>query len=276
MAKREYYYLVAGLPDLARGQAKAPLSLLAFRWELRERLHPEDYELVEWLFLPADNLNFLRLLQKKELQWDSLGNYSQEQLEEGLREPALLRPYFQTFITAFLSDTPIRPGMSWENQLTELFYDYALANVQGFLYDWFTFERQLRNILTAFNARKWSLPLEAQLIGHDEVTEAIIKTRSRDFGLGSELPYIERLLRAEEQNNPLDREWAIDELRWETIGELNTFNYFSIEVILGFVLRLAILERWQRLDPERGAALFRRLIDNLERDFRFPNEFTLP
>ena len=275
MANREYYYLVAGLPDLAPGQAKAPLSLLELRWELRERLHPEDYQLLELLFLPADNRNLLQLLLKTFSEWDPLGNYSREQMEEGLRDSSLLRPYLQTFITAFHNDMALRPGMSWENQLTELYYQYALDNTEGFLHEWFSFDRRLRNLLAALSARRLSLPLEGQLIGQDGITESILRNRARDFGLGNELPWLDRLLRLEDQDNPLEREWGIDQLRWETIGELNTFNYFSIEVILGFVLRLAILNRWQGLDPERGADLFRRLVTGLEQGFGFPNEFSL-
>jgi hypothetical protein len=34
-------------------------------------------------------------------------------------------------------------------------------------------------------------------------------------------------------------------LTWDEIDRLNLFNYFSIEVVLGYTLKLLIIERWR-------------------------------
>ena len=38
---------------------------------------------------------------------------------------------------------------------------------------------------------------------------------------------------------------------------------FSLNVILGFAAKLKIVDRWNRLDPETGAKLFRKLVTQI-------------
>ena len=57
-----------------------------FKEELRHFLHPEDFQLIELLFLRFDNQNLLHLLQKTNTPWDAMGKFSPEQLEQGLEE----------------------------------------------------------------------------------------------------------------------------------------------------------------------------------------------
>ncbi len=275
MLGRNYYYLVAGLPDIVLEQGKLSVSLADFRNELRAHLHPDDYRLLQLLFLPADNRNVLTLLQKKNSAFDPAGNYTADELEEEIREPQQLPAYLRTFIGHFKSNVAINPGMSWEDQLAGLFYDELLDSENEFLRAWFGFDRNLRNILTGFNARRFKLQAGNLLVGNDSVTLAIQKSNARDFGLSTEFPYVDKLIQISENPNPLEREKAIDHLKWNYIDELNTFNYFSIEVILGFVIRLAMVERWLSLDRKTGADLFRRLLKDLENSYEFPKAFNI-
>ncbi len=272
---RAYYYLVSGLPSLIFEQAKPPFSSLAFREELQYHLHPDDYQLVHFLFLPADNRNLLRILQKDSEHWDGQGQFTLEQMEAAVREPEGLPAYMLRFIEAFQQEAPIAAGMSWENQLTQLYFDYVLAETQGFLHDWFAFERNLHNLKAAFTARRHHLPLQGQLIGDYTLTEAARNSNARDFGLSGEYPFINRLLMLEDEPDLLEREEETDILRWNYIDELNTFNYFTIEVLLGYLLKLSILERWSPLAPAEGRLAFRSLVGKLEQSFEFPKEFNV-
>ncbi len=274
--KREYHYLVAGLPDIVIGQSKVALKVAGFKEELRQFLHPEDFQLVEMLFLRFDNQNLLNLLQKTDAPWDPMGKFSPEQQDQGMEDAAVGLPdYLKVFHTAFREDAPLVSGMSWENQLTQLYYDHVIGQTEDFLKAWFTFERDLKNILTAISARRYGLPLDGQLIGKNDVTEAIRKSHARDFGLANEYPYLEKLLKIEEQTDILDRERTITQLKWSQIDELNTFNYFTIDKILGFLLKLISFERWSNLDPDDGREIFKQKIEVLEHSFDFSKEFEI-
>lgn len=273
LEKRAYYYLVAGLPELVLEQAKPPFPAEVFREDIRANLHPDDFRQIDLLFLPIDNRNLLALLAKKSEDWDERGVFPLEFMEADLREPEHLPAYMREFITAYQQDTPLVAGMSWENQLTQRYYDHLLSHSEGFLHDWVSFERDLRNILAALSARRFGYSLEGQLIGDYPLVDHLRSSHARDFGMAGEYPIIERLLQLEDEDNALEREMGIDRLRWQYIDELNTFNYFTVEVLLGYLLKLQIIARWSPLDNIQGRESFERLVHELEHSFEFPNEF---
>jgi hypothetical protein len=274
MRENAYYYLIAGLPDLIFEQGKPPFSTAAFLAELEEELVTEDFALVQALFLPADNRNLLGLLEKRDFQWDEHGSYSQAELEAGMRELDGLPAYMLELVEAFQKNAPLQPNMSWENQLTWLYYEAALEQPNDFLREWNDFERDLHNLRAALSARRHRLSLEGQLIGDYRLTSAARASNAQDFGLSQEYPFIQRLLVLEDEPDLREREEEIDILRWNYIDELNTFNYFTIEVLLGYLIKLAILERWATLSPEAGQEAFQRLVRQLEQSFEFPKEFS--
>lgn len=274
MNQQNYYYLVAGLPDLALEQNKLPFTPLAFVDELRSSLHPDDFNRVQWLLYPVDHGNLLNLLQKTDSPWQPGGNFSREQMDAALQEPEGLPAHLATFYQAYRSETPVWPRMSWENQLTRLYYEAAIEENDGFLRNWFLFDQHLRNILTAWNVRTHQLSEEGQLVGRNEVTEAIRQSHARDFGLSGEWPFIDKLLHALEQEDLLEREKDTARIRWNYIDELNTFHYFDIDVLLGYLLKLMLLDRWTGLEEQKGEEAIENLLRELENSFEFPAKFT--
>ena len=68
--------------------------------------------------------------------------------------------------------------------------------------------------------------------------------------------------------NLIEREFEIDKLRWERYNSFITFDYFNINVILAFIAKAKILERWSKLDKETGAELFRKFVDEVRGTFK--------
>lgn len=68
-------------------------------------------------------------------------------------------------------------------------------------------------------------------------------------------PLLERLVgEAFNRPTPLERERALDRIRWNLIDELAGFNPFSQEAVLAYALKLRIASRWDRMDDKTGAA----------------------
>ncbi|NLN94772.1 MAG: DUF2764 family protein [Bacteroidales bacterium] len=275
MYRRNYYYLVAGMPDIVFEQSKLSVTLSEFKMELKANLHSTDYKLVELLFLEVDNNNVLNLLTQNIDKFDSSGKYSFYELEEEIKEPKILPSYLKTFITSFKTDQPIRAKMSWEDQLATLYYEYLFKTKNEFLRDWFELECNIRNILAGFTARRHKIPVEHLLVGDNYINNAIRKSNAADFGLQDEFFYIDKLIQINEYDNLLDRERAIDQLKWNYLDEQNTFRYFSIEVILAFVIKMKMVERWLKLDKKTGEEMFRKLIKDLENSYKFSKEFNI-
>ncbi|MGD9558286.1 MAG: DUF2764 family protein, partial [Mangrovibacterium sp.] len=75
-----------------------------------------------------------------------------------------------------------------------------------------------------------------ELLQEFAITQKIIHT---EFAAAAKL---ESLLSG---SNLLEREKEMDRLSWEAIDEINRFEYFSIDVLLGYFQKVLILERWK-------------------------------
>jgi len=273
--KNHYYCIIAGLPELIPDQTKLRFSPGEFKEYLLEALKESDIKLVKTLYLQHDHRNLLNLLQKKDEAFDPLGNYSNEFLKEAIKEPEKLPAYLERFIQAFKNESPLHEKLSWENQLTWEYYRYVTDIRNNFLPEYFGFEWNLKNVMTGLMTRKNNRPVEGELIGEDMIAHSIRKSHARDFGIANEFPEVEILISISEKTDLLEREKEIDLLKWKHIDQLNTFNYFTIEVIMGHVLKIEMVDRWLQLDEETGRKMFKMLLDDLNNSFKFPKEFNI-
>ncbi|MBK6345045.1 MAG: DUF2764 family protein [Bacteroidales bacterium] len=275
MIRQNYYYLVAGLPDITIEQGKLQFGTAEFREELKTGLSKDDHRLMELLFLADDNRNLLTLLLKENRPFLTNGVYQPEFLVDEIKEPEFIRPYMKRFIESFRAETRLYPNLSYENELSTLWFEDLVATRNAFLRDWFTFELNLKNVMLVLAARKNGLSWENQVIGNNPVAEIIRKSNARDLGLSAEWHWIEKVLQITDTDDILLREKAIDLLRWNYLDELNTFNYFTVEVLMAYYLKLEIIERWLKLDYATGEEMFRRMLGELQNSYEFPNEFSI-
>lgn len=282
--RREYHCLVAGLPELFIDTKKIDFVLLNFKNQLSEVLHISDFKLIELLFWKYDNLNVLKLLKNPESDINELGNLSKADFEDIfylVKDDALytyekkIPSYIGQIIDAYKNESPIFPGKEWESQITQLYYDYLKTTENQFMRKWFEYEMDLTNILTAAYCRKHNLNIENELIGSNEISEKLIKSNARDFGISYEFPKLEAIIKATEEDNIIEREKKTDVIKWELLNEWTFFHYFTIEKIFVYTIQVEIVERWLKLDRETGDKLFNELLSNLEKSYEFSKEFVL-
>ena len=275
MTRRNYYYLVAGFLEMAPDQKKLPFSVDELKQELLCHLHPDDYKLVSHLFLQTDNLNLVNLMLKNGKDFLPYGNFDLAFLTEELKEPEKLPGYMKVFLENYREETPVNAKLSPENQLTWHYYDFMLGQKNEFTRKWFWFLRDVNNIFAVYNARKFSLDIESNLIGEYELTEAAKRGFSKDFGLANDYPYIENIAEIYTNTNILEQESAIDRLKWEYLDELNTFNNFTIEKVLAFVIKFLMIERWVQLETTQSQTRFAEILETLEHSIEFSKDFNI-
>lgn len=272
---RAYYALVAGLPDVAIDSKRLPYSTEEFWIDSERHLHPDDRSLLGILCLPVDNSNVLNLLESSDKSFKTGGNFSRELLENEIKVPSVLPDYLRLFIERYKGDVKRPAGMTWETVMTELFYQEMLDHENGFIREWFELDQNIRNVLVALSCRKLGQAVDGQLVGDNSVSAAIRKNNSGDFGLGREFPFIEKILALYDDRNLLEREQRIDKLRWNLLDQMTVFEYFSIEKVMAFFLKLQIAERWYRLDPETGRQMFDELLEDLRSGLDLSKEFSV-
>lgn len=79
--------------------------------------------------------------------------------------------------------------------------------------------------------------------------------------LGDFSPSLEDAVeQAFDQQSPLEREKALDRIRWNALEELAGPAPFSFDHILAYALKRRIAERWQAMDQDRGNARVDELV----------------
>lgn len=284
MNKKNYHCLIAGLPDLIPDDKKRYFSSAELRDYLLDELRPADFELVKLYYLPFDHENLLNLLfDDEEFQWDERGNYSRKAFEQLADKKQLenvnfsmFPPYFRRFVLLFHDEEVQFTRAGAMKFLTEDWYKFIFGSKNEFVKTFGEYKRNIVNIMLALNGRKHNIPFEDAIIGNDEIARMLKTNRSRDFGLtDDEFNDIENILQLYEIENLLERELKLDNYTWQFIDEITFFNYFTIERILGFVQKLFIAERWLELDKEKGQHIFKKLLEELESNFEFPEEFSI-
>jgi len=278
----KYYCLVAGLPDILLGDKKTTYTSLTLLEALKEELAAKDIDMVQALYLPFDHRNLLNLIYKEEKEHDPRGVYTTLELEPltdkkhlDTLEDVSFPSYMVSFANEVLNAEEAIDKTQAEILLTQKYYAYLRNFNNLFLNQYLDFEVNQKNIFTALNGRKYQIDIEKELIGGGDIVEALAKSRSRDFGLAGELEYIEPMIQLFEESNILDRELKIDQLKWDFIEDATFFNYFTVERIMAFVYKLFMVERWLLLSEEEGRKLFKRLLNELETSYEFPEEYKL-
>ncbi|VFB14970.1 Protein of uncharacterised function (DUF2764) [Bacteroides heparinolyticus] len=276
----KYYYLVAGLPELSLEDSKLSYTVADFRTEFYPYLSGEDKKLMDLFYLKFDNANVLKLLKDKDASIDLRGNFSAEELmgyisrmKEG---DEVSENVFPSYLSAFISEyfsMSAGDDVLYEDCLTALYYAYAMKCKNRFVSSWFAFNLTVNNILAALTARKFKMEVAPLIVGDTEVCEILRTSNARDFGLGSEVEYLEQLVKISETSELLDRERKIDQLRWDWMEEATFFDYFTVERLFVFLQQLEMIERWISLDKERGSQMFRSMIAALKDEVQIPVEF---
>ncbi|QZE15823.1 DUF2764 domain-containing protein [Halosquirtibacter laminarini] len=278
-----YYSFVAGLPEIQLLDAKAYHTTQSIKALLEETVNVKDWQLLSFYYGRFDNHNLLIALDISKEKWDSRGNYTEEEIQEMLvafreeENPHIERipSWFRRFIPAFQAGEALYAEMSWEDQLLTAYFEAGMGCKNQYIAAWFTFQYRVRNVMTAFQCRKFGLDRSNYVLGEDEFSVKLRTSSAKDFGVTVEFPYISQVLKVMEMPNFYDREKALDALYWNYIEENTFFHYFSLEKIFAYLIQLEMIERWSELNEQEGMEVFREFVNQLKSSFRFQDEFSL-
>ncbi len=269
MFAKNYYTLVAGFREYALDADRKGFDPAAIRDEGLEQLTQADRREAELLYGYYDCEN-LAAQRAGRTAHNALGNLTAEEIAAELRSPARLPEELAAVVRAYADpegeeaeriDTSVR----FETALFGAYYARCARSRSRFLRDWSAFDRTLRNLTAAVTARALGRPVEEATVGGGEIVEQLRRSSASDFGLRGELPWLDTLLAAVgEEQNLLEKEHRIDLVRWNEAEELSAFDYFDLDAVIAYLVRINIAARWSALDPARGRALFERLMAGLD------------
>lgn len=272
MFSTEYYYLVAGLREWTLDSDTKGFDVREILDEIFEELTTEDRKAVELLYTYYDCENLIARRAKSN-RLNQLGNLSAEQLDEVLieRHYSLLPKRVAEVVKLYVEasdedrDEDIKLDERFEHAIFEAYYAELADSKCKFLRGWGEFDRNLRNIAAAVAAREAGRTVRDVTVGGGEIVEQLARSSAADFGLRGELQYIDAVIAAvSDEKNIVEKERKIDAIRWSEAEEIVAFDFFNINYILSYLVKVNIVARWTMLSPEVGREMLDRLIADFD------------
>lgn len=272
MFSAEYYYLVAGLREWTLDSDTKGFDVREIVDEILVELTKSDREAVRLLYAYYDCENIIARRAQRD-RYNQLGNLTVEQIDEVLnqRRYSLLPERVAKVVKLYVEaddeerDEEFVPTERFEKAVFEAYYEDLAHSKCRFLNGWGEFDRNLRNIAAAVAAREAGRSVADVVVGEGDVVEQLKRSSAADFGLRGELQYIDAVIAAvSDEKNIVEKERKIDAIRWSEAEEIAVFDFFNINFILSYLVKVNIVARWTLLSPEVGREMLNRLMNELD------------
>ena len=144
-----------------------------------------------------------------------------------------------------------------EDNLNAHFYRAAMNCKNRFIRLYFALDLEIRNRKVDFVAGKMERSGDAYKV---QVNNDI------DLGLNEE--QLTRLQSIFANKNILEKEQLLDKFKWDYITGLNGYGEFNMDVILAFLAKGKLIDRWNKLDAKAGEEMFRKLVNEVRGTFK--------
>lgn len=277
---KKYYYLIASLPLLEK--KSAPDQYGEVVQLINRNLSESDRELFQYLLYPTDikylmnqaaearNLTpvYPHVLQPATIDHEDLLN-----IKKGKKNsPAFLAEFFEEN----QKDIDELDLIKIESLVIEKFYKYVFQQNDPFLKDYFTFDRDLKNLLVFANAKNKSFKPFQHLTGefntdHSGGKQNLENDIVRKYNLAEELTNMIT------DTSPVELEKKIDKIRWEYIDELAAQSYFDLHALFAYFLKYQLKHRWEgEWSEEAAQQRLDQLIDHAMESFNLPEALINP
>ena len=269
MFANNYYALVAGLREYTLDAENKGFDAKEIVEEILEVVSKGDAAAVKLLYAYYDCENLINLRNGSSAH-NALGNLSREEIEAEMANPTHLPGRVANVIRAYANPEgeeaeAVDVGKRFEKSLFEAYYEECAGSKCRFLREWSSFDRTMRNITAAAVARSQSRPIEEVTIGEGDVVEQLQRSSAADFGLRGEYAFVDGVIAAvNDEQNLLEKERKIDLIRWNEANELVTFDYFDINAVMAYLVKVNMVARWSVLDVRHGREMFERLLAELD------------
>ena len=139
-----------------------------------------------------------------------------------------------------------------DGNLSAVFYSKALSHSNRFIRQYFDFDLHLRNSKVEMINRRLGRIEGKDIVEIENYSESLFQDRI-DVALS--------------EFNLLERERKIDSLIWEAVDEITISDIFTLDMILAFIVKLKISERWMKLDEKTGREMFRKLVFDIKETY---------
>ncbi len=147
--------------------------------------------------------------------------------------------------------------------------ELGLKAKNRFIREWFAFNRDMNNVLVAQICRKHGFDVKQKIVGEGEVADQLrTHTTQKDFGLNELSGDFTAILALAQIEDLMQREKAMDAVRFEWLHDRTEFDFFSPEMVFAYYLEALMLHRWSILTVEEGERIFRGLVADMKKGIK--------
>ncbi len=242
-----YYSFVAGLPDLEFDTESDMTIPVLYPGILEEVLPAEELEWVRLLWLRKFHLKIISWLSGESQGEDLPPELPVEAFHSGNEAFQGLPSFLQQLVLWKENDRGQLPSAKIAYRLQQLYFRQLLASPNRFMHEWGNSEMNLINFMAAHRSEAAAADKKQQLIPGNDYYELLQEFTVSQKIVHTEFQPASKLEPLFLHANLLERELETDRVRWNTIDEINRFEYFTVDVILGYFQKVLLLERWKRI-----------------------------
>lgn len=142
-------------------------------------------------------------------------------------------------------------GLNEEN-LTHHFYRATFKSKSNFLKKFYALDLTIRNMKVDYISKK---------LGKESTSNKVELNNCIDIELSEE--QIEKLTQIFANKNILEKEQMLDKFKWDYISDMIPYGSFNMDVILAFLAKGQLINRWNKLDRNTGKELFKKLVEEV-------------
>ena len=136
------------------------------------------------------------------------------------------------------------------DSLSPDYYERAAKASNAFIREYTGFDLKVRNAKVDFINRTLGRPE-----GQDSMP--LPTGMSEEFDRRAEVDAILG------RSDIIEREKGLDDLMWAEADRLTEMHVLDLDIILAFIAKIKITDRWNKLDPATGRELFRKLVQEI-------------
>lgn len=142
-------------------------------------------------------------------------------------------------------------GLNDEN-LNPHFYRAAFKSKNEFIKRFFALDLVIRNMKVDFISKKLGKESTSQKIEVSNIINPDLSDEQKD-----------KLIQIFANKNILEKEQMLDKFKWDYISDMNPYGIFSMDVILAFLAKGQLINRWNKLDRNTGKEMFKKLVEEV-------------
>lgn len=258
----KYYFVGTLLPSLSFDDSPE-ISFEELEILLHDNLTSQDYDKTLAIRCFYDILNLRALWLEEEI--DPKGNLSALDLSEALVNHVGLPDYVYEFIERYPKK---EDRLRYFPFLLAKFFQSSGKLKDSFLQRYFNFERELRLVVTAFRAKKLGRDLRVELQYEDPEEDLIAQLLAQQDAISYEPPEKYKDLKVlfdKYSDDPLALQKALDRYRFDMIENfVDMADLFSIKRILAYLAQFMVVEKWFRLDKNKGSEIVDTIVGSFK------------